>query len=212
MSYLTLTAIRVEQPLGEFYITKFKAKDLLEISFSEELTYIDENGRLKGTQRKKDDKRLREIAKYIDSVEMSFPNSIILAANYSQIEGEVVEDEEVTWKLEQINESHFQITIPTKKKLAAIIDGQHRLRAFEYIEDKKRLDLEIPCSIFFDLTINNLESEHSGLGLNNYVIIVVYNCIVLITTIFISHFSYQYFEKFFMNFYRNKSVSRKNFL
>ena len=82
---------------------------------------------------------------------MSFPNSIILAANYSQIEGEVVEDEEVTWKLEQINESLFQITIPTKKKLAAIIDGQHRLRAFEYIEDKKRLDLEIPCSIFFDL-------------------------------------------------------------
>ena len=62
MSYLTLTAIRVEQPLGEFYITKFKAKDLLEISFSEELTYIDENGRLKGPQRKKDDKRLREIA------------------------------------------------------------------------------------------------------------------------------------------------------
>jgi peptidoglycan/LPS O-acetylase OafA/YrhL len=52
----------------------------------------------------------------------------------------------------------------------------------------------------------------SNLGLNNYVIIVVYNCIVLITTIFISHFSYQYFEKFFMNFYRNKSVSRKNFL
>ena len=52
----------------------------------------------------------------------------------------------------------------------------------------------------------------SNLGLNNYLIIVVYNAIVLITTICISHFSYQYFEKFFMNFYRNKSVSRKNFL
>ena len=52
----------------------------------------------------------------------------------------------------------------------------------------------------------------SNLGLNNYLIIVIYNASVLITTICISHFSYQYFEKFFINFNRNKSVSRKNFL
>ncbi len=54
--------------------------------------------------------------------------------------------------------------------------------------------------------------KFSHIGLNNYLIIVVYNGVVLITTICISHFSYHYFEKFFINFNRNKSVSRKNFL
>jgi DNA phosphorothioation-associated DGQHR protein 1 len=151
MNFLEIIAIRVIQPLGEFYITKFKAKDLLAISFSEELSYIDENGTLKGTQRKKDHKRLQEIAKYIDSVEMSFSNSIILGANYENREGQVVEDDSITWKLQQIDESIFKILIPTNAKLAAIIDGQHRLKAFDYIENKERLELEIPCSVFFDL-------------------------------------------------------------
>ena len=51
----------------------------------------------------------------------------------------------------------------------------------------------------------------SNLDLNYYLIILVYNSIVIVTTICISHFSYQYFEKFFVNFYRNKSLSRENF-
>ncbi|WP_423128098.1 DGQHR domain-containing protein [Gaoshiqia sp. Z1-71] len=45
----------------------------------------------------------------------------------------------------------FEITVPTEKKLAAIIDGQHRLFAFNHISDIDRLDVELPCSIFFDL-------------------------------------------------------------
>jgi peptidoglycan/LPS O-acetylase OafA/YrhL len=51
----------------------------------------------------------------------------------------------------------------------------------------------------------------SNLDLNYYLIILVYNSIVIVTTICISHFSYQYFENFFVNFYRNKSLSRENF-
>lgn len=147
---MELTAIRINQPLGEFFITKFNAKDLLKVSFSEELTYIDEDGKLKGTQRKKDDKRLHEIAKYIDSVEMSFPNSIILAANYNK-NGEIVSDDAITWKLEQKDKDTFKIIIPSDEPLAAVIDGQHRLKAFDFVENKDRMNLEIPCSIFFDL-------------------------------------------------------------
>jgi len=52
----------------------------------------------------------------------------------------------------------------------------------------------------------------SKLELNFYLIVLVYNSIVLLMTIYISHLSYQYFEKFFINLYRNKSLSRKNFL
>ena len=73
-------ALKVSQPLGDFYVIKINSEDLLSLSFSEPMQYIDEFGKVKGSQRPKDITRLREIARYIDSVEMAFPNSIILAA------------------------------------------------------------------------------------------------------------------------------------
>lgn len=152
MSYLNMYAIRVKQELSDFYITSIKARDLLKFTFSEKLEYTDEDGKLKGNQRKIDEKRLREIGMYISSVEMSFPNSIILAANYSEA-GELVDDEAERWDLDTIDGNLFKITIPTDKKLAAIIDGQHRLMGFgeKYLNDQSKLDIELPCAIFFDL-------------------------------------------------------------
>lgn len=58
-NFKEILAIRVRQPLGDFYVAIFFAKDLLQLAFSEELQYIDENGRLKGSQRKTDKKRLK---------------------------------------------------------------------------------------------------------------------------------------------------------
>lgn len=150
MKKLTLQSLKVSQPLSDFYVTKIKAKDLLRLTFSEELTYTDEKGKLKGSQRTTNKKRLKVISRYIDSIEMSFPNSIILAANYSE-EGELVDDENLRWKLEGLDNDLYEITIPTNKKLAVIIDGQHRLKAFDYVSNEERLNTELLCSIFFDL-------------------------------------------------------------
>lgn len=145
-----LKALKVSQPLSDFYVTKVKAKDLLKVSFSEELTYTNEKGELKGSQRSIREKRLKEIARYIDSTEMAFPNSIILAANYSE-DGELIDDDEKRWALEKKEEDLYDIIIPTYDKLAVIIDGQHRLRAFDFVENKERLDVELLCSFYFDL-------------------------------------------------------------
>lgn len=146
---MRLTAIKVSQPLADFYITKIKASDLLNVSFSEQLQY-QENGELKGSQRKIDDRRLKEIAKFIDSVEMSFPSSIIIAANYTE-DGYVLENEdEERWSISHINGDVYEISAPGHKKLAAIIDGQHRLNAFNYAKLENK-DIEVVCSIYFDL-------------------------------------------------------------
>jgi DNA phosphorothioation-associated DGQHR protein 1 len=149
--FLELISIKINQPLSTFFLTKIAAKDLLQISFSEELQYKDEDGRLKGSQRKLDPNRLKEIARYIDSVEMAFPNSIILAANYNKEDGEVTKDDQLRWRINENGDNSFKIIIPTNKPLAAVIDGQHRLKAFQYVSKKERQALEIPCSIFFDL-------------------------------------------------------------
>lgn len=155
-------------------MAKFKAQDLMDISFVEALQYKDKGGHLRGTQRKKNVARLQEIAKYIDSEEMAFPNTIILAANYTE-DGETLvgeysdEDEEtedfdsntenakkklspLAWTVEQVSGDIYDIIIPSKVPLAAIIDGQHRINAFEYIDKKERLNLEVPCSVYFGIS------------------------------------------------------------
>lgn len=146
-------ALKVNQPFGEFYVTKISALDLLEITFSERLTYTNEKGKLRGAQRVDDKKRLQDIANYVDTVEMAFPNSVVLAANYTEDGFVYEEDEADRWIREKVEgfDDLYKIIIPTSKPLAAIVDGQHRIKAFKYSERGDKADIELPCSIFFEI-------------------------------------------------------------
>ncbi len=151
-NYLEINALKVSQPLGDFYVISIDAEKLLEITFSEPLKYIDNKGNVQGSQRVRNEKRLKEIGKYIESVEMAFPNSIILTANYNQ-NGHIVKNESDRWKIvENEKNDSYKILIPKKQKLAAVIDGQHRLNAFDYVQDKSLLKkIQLVCSVYFDL-------------------------------------------------------------
>jgi DNA phosphorothioation-associated DGQHR protein 1 len=148
-------ALKVVQPLGEFYVTKLSAKVLLEVTYSDPLRIIDEIANkssypLIGAQREESEKRIRDIGKYIDTVEAAFPNSIILAANYN-IDGELAEDNKFRWQVKEDKESGIaNLKIPTGNKLASIIDGQHRLHGFKEASTS-RLSMELLCAIYLDL-------------------------------------------------------------
>lgn len=144
-----ISAIKIKQPLGDFFIASIKAKDLLEISFSEVLEYKTETGEMKGNQRRINENRLREIGKYIDTAEMTFPNTIILSVNQNE-NGEIIEDEKYRWKITRENDN-FILSFPEGIKTASIIDGQHRINGFKHISNKERLEMDIVCSIFFEL-------------------------------------------------------------
>lgn len=150
-NFLEINALKVSQPLGDFFIVSIPANKLIEICFSEPLKYIDDSGRVQGSQRVKDEKRLKEIGKYIESVEMAFPNSIIISANYNE-NGQIISDNKDRWKIINNNDSNYKLIIPTNQKLAAVIDGQHRLSAFRYVDDLEKLGkIDLVCSIYFDL-------------------------------------------------------------
>lgn len=150
-NYLELNALKVNQPLGNFYVVSIPAEKLLELTFSEPMKYIDGAGNVKGSQRVKDEKRLKEIATYIETVEMAFPNSIIISANYNQF-GLLKEDNQDRWRIETSENNTLKLIIPKNLKLAAIIDGQHRLNAFELVKDKTKLrEIDLLCSVYFDL-------------------------------------------------------------
>src|ERR1035441_9180618 len=147
-------ALKVDQPLGTSYVTALPAELLLNVCFSDRLrAYREEGGAyiLSGTQRTMDEKRLKATGSFISRSDAAFPNSIILAAN-SRAEDELVEDNNNTrWSVQHdVAQDRYTITVPTKDKLSAIIDGQHRLFSFAYASSE-RLSMPLVCSIFFDL-------------------------------------------------------------
>lgn len=177
MNKIKVNAIRVSQPLGEFFVISMKAKDLIKISFSEPLEYLSEDGKMKGNQRVINEQRLKEIGKYIDTAEMTFPNSIILSANQNP-DGSLINSEHNRWEVIEENGNYF-LEIPLDGKSASVIDGQHRINGFSFAKNTDRLEMDLVCSIFFDLpnpyqaylfaTINgNQKRVDKGLALEQF--------------------------------------------
>jgi DNA phosphorothioation-associated DGQHR protein 1 len=153
--------LKVVQPLGEFYVAILPADLLLKVTFSDPLQFlgVSESGQyeLKGHQRKLVQNRLNAIGRFIDTVEAAFPNSIILAANYRET-GDLEEDEGKRWAVEFSPESGTangaagKLLIPSEERLAAIVDGQHRLFGFKEASLKERLEMPLLCAVFLDLS------------------------------------------------------------
>ncbi|EJL37557.1 DNA phosphorothioation-associated DGQHR protein 1 [Caulobacter sp. AP07] len=154
-------ALRVEQPLGVYYVAIIPAHVLMDVTFSDRMraSIDDDDGYdVDGTQRGKKGGRPVEIAEYIDRDDSAFPNSIILAANFAQDTGLIsTEDPDddgesaVAWQVVELADGCLELTIPTNAKLAAIIDGQHRLDGFQHVRKPDRLNTEMICSVFMDL-------------------------------------------------------------
>lgn len=162
-------ALRVEQRIGTFFVAVLPAELLLQVAASDRLSATmnsDGNGyRLEGTQRITQDRRLNEIADYIGRADATFPNSIILAPNYDQrtgfdqgeLEDISTEEEEIEidaskeWTVVLSNNGSYRLRIPTGGKLAAVIDGQHRLFAFAKADIDATREMNLLCSIFIDL-------------------------------------------------------------
>lgn len=117
--------------LASFFVVSIPASLLLDVAYSDRLTADrrpDGSYKLGGSQRSRADRRLKEIGQFIDTPTSSFPNAIILAANYREDDGLIEEEESRKWSL-AIDEGGVTGTlqIPARAKLAPIIDGQHRL-------------------------------------------------------------------------------------
>lgn len=162
-------ALQVDQRLGTFYVVALPAELLLQVAASDRMRATmkgDGSGyTLEGTQRLIQDNRLTEIGDYINRVDSAFPNSIIVAANYDletgldQGELEYISSEEDgkpidasrVWTITESADGCHKLTIPSSDKLAAIIDGQHRLFSFARADADAMKDMNLLCSVFIDL-------------------------------------------------------------
>jgi DNA phosphorothioation-associated DGQHR protein 1 len=141
---MRIKCLEVDQPLGTFYIAAVSSDLLKDVTYSR-ATEID-GMNLTGNQRGLDDDRVREITNYLETNNAAIPNSVILAVNYYEDDSLEAEPTKA-WSLIQ-NEEGLFIDIPDDKaKLAAIVDGQHRINGFL----KSKIKMDIPCSIYFEL-------------------------------------------------------------
>ncbi len=150
-NFFQTKAIRVEQPIGVFYAAAIPAEVLLQVCFADRLkaTQSGSSYELDGAQRARVESRIRSIGKFLSTSEAGFPNSIILGANYRIEDGLIEKDDELRWTVSG-DADCLDLAIPTANKLAAIIDGQHRIFGFTELNSEKR-NMPLLCSVFVDL-------------------------------------------------------------
>jgi len=142
-----ISVIKLKQPIGEFFVGVIPAEILRKIAYVEprKLISVKESvdAHYEGINRNLNQDRVKQINRYIRFADASFPNSIIVNINPKQC------DE--SFKIE-VENSIGQITIPTDKPIAKIIDGQHRLMGFD---DENCKDFDLVVSIFVDLPLES---------------------------------------------------------
>ena len=134
MTRIKLNIIKVQQPIGQIYVTKISPEKLLEMSVVDRRR-IAEDDEILGIQRELREDKVKQIKSYLSSIDATFPNSIIVNTTSDFIESET--QNELTLK---IDDSTF-----------TIIDGQHRVEGFR---DNQKENFELIVAIFKDLKID----------------------------------------------------------
>ena len=93
-------------------------------------------------QRFLDEKRAVQIARYLEQPSGLLPNSIILAVNINFDESDVVRNG---------GDNRLKIFLPRDENSAVILDGQHRVAAFRYLDPKIRSQYELLVSFLIGI-------------------------------------------------------------
>ncbi|MGE4337021.1 MAG: DGQHR domain-containing protein [Pigmentiphaga sp.] len=133
---IDLQAIRINQPIGEFFIAAISARDLVDISFTDVREMRDSALDLyMGIQRRLSPARSKDLQTYVNQYDATFPTAIILAVDEKNA---LWNEEARTLTLVESDEIEFG-------KIARIIDGQHRV---DGLTNYKGDAFEVNVSIF----------------------------------------------------------------
>lgn len=127
-----LCVLEIEQPIGTFYVGKIRSDVLIGIT---KTVRREEN---EGIQRELSEKRARDISKYCEDPDATFPTPIILAVNGNDME-----------TFSSNIPGIYEITFEDNRSFAEIIDGQHRI---EGIKLSKNFVTDLLVVLMFDLT------------------------------------------------------------
>jgi DGQHR domain-containing protein len=147
---IVLPCIKVEQPIGVFFVASIDAKVLIEITFSDirKMTGEREIDNYLGIQREVDPKRVKEIEKYVNTVDACFPTAVILAIPEQCAEFNA---ERNTLTLRSVHGENDE-PIVNRVNIAKVLDGQHRIEGLKAFGSGT---FEINVSIFVEMDLAN---------------------------------------------------------
>ncbi|MBP8808959.1 MAG: DGQHR domain-containing protein [Kofleriaceae bacterium] len=171
-------ALRVSQPIGDFWVAVIPARILLLASAPDRLRVVVDEGdptsltewkqgkAMLGSQRGLNDQKLKEVGAYVDALDATFPNAIIISANSDLATASQEEtkdaasaktNEKQDWFIDydedDQEEKHPHLVIPANPRQAAIVDGQHRLFGFFHSKIETRRDFRLVCAVFFEMPL-----------------------------------------------------------
>jgi DGQHR domain-containing protein len=162
----SVKCIKIVQPLGDFYIASMSSNQLVEITEFDVRRIMMEDREVErylGIQRPLDLKRVKQIAKYVDSPDACFPTGVIVA-----IQGDCIEinDDETELTISNVvpeKEGDLQILY---RQIAKVLDGQHRLEGLRLAALNGYTEtFEINVSIFVDADIADQANIFSTVNL-----------------------------------------------
>lgn len=145
---MKIFALRVQQPLGEFFISVLPADVLVNrVNNRPRSSTTDGN---EDIQRIFSPKRVKEIAKFSLDPQATFPTPVILALD-SKIIKEVERNEQ--FGEVGISPQLMCFEVPDEGIIGDVLDGQHRILGLR--ESSKRNEFDLPVVFMFDLSVDD---------------------------------------------------------
>jgi DGQHR domain-containing protein len=141
---ISFKCLEVIQPIGIMYVGAMDCSDLETITFADvrRLEIGNDNREVEdyiGIQRHLDPRREKEIGKYVNLVDATFPNSIIIS-----ISSEFVKYDKETSIME----------IDFRDDIAKVLDGQHRIAGLRHYK-KLSSTFQLVVSIYLDMELED---------------------------------------------------------
>ncbi|MDK2746685.1 MAG: DGQHR domain-containing protein [Brevundimonas sp.] len=129
---ITVSALKARQPIGDLYIGSVDAQVLVRITdfdVRRKLEVERDVERYLGIQRPLDDKRVKQIGRYVNFVDATFPTACILA-----IEADYATYDEGSKELVIRNYREGEPPTRNMRYIARVLDGQHRIAGLGHLE------------------------------------------------------------------------------
>ena len=168
---LSVPIIKMQQPIGTFYVGRIKAKDLYEISDFDIRRIVQDRDfeTYLGIQRPISTNRLKELRQYVTAIDATFPTSIIISVSEDcvdlrNLENEPMKEEDTFGNLilsNYLEPADDNDKIPYKY-IAKVLDGQHRIAG---LKDYHGDDFELNVTIFIGADIADQANIFSTVNL-----------------------------------------------
>ena len=151
MNNITINVLQVKQPIGTFYIASIPCYTVDQMAPADVRRMEDRDmEKYLGIQRPLKDERVKQLQRYVKTVDATFPTGVILA---------------IDEKCASLDEDSGELTIsefidndnPTNNitfdKIAKVIDGQHRIASFVEFDENGQKTFTFDKSVEFDINV-----------------------------------------------------------